>query len=566
MIDQQGCSNCSLLIKEQQDLLSQIKLLTERLNALSEIVFCDTANVATQTISALTSCAITTCQTVCDIIPSVEQGDCDSCTKLNNSSEHSVNSLDKSNDLTLNLDHDTNDPEIICISPHPDLTEYIVPNTLNVFSYNEESKELVEPYSMYPGNPFSRFDVKELDMNTNYTKVFDNRSVAHYGTQSYHYSGVTHKPNPLSNNPYLCDIIEHAKTVVPNLCFNSVMVTKYRTGQDHLPYHSDNETAIVHNSNIVTISFGCTRQIKFRAIKNSKSELSVSLPHGNIFLMSYESQGHFEHCIAKDFSKYVRISVTLRLLQTTTNVTEAANISAPQRSNEIGYKPPSYDGYQPPSSSTSPPQHEQSNVNITNKSKNITTLYISSSMFRDLSAEKLSSKYQNAAVLFFPGATAGDMLKRLKKSDEFKEINPKFVTKVYLLTGTNNVDRVLNDTTSNQMQHAFNEIYELINFLHNWSMNSSINIINVFPRASSQRNWVINNINAFLYDISCNLDYVIFVNTEATRSLFSTRHGYRKDEYFRSGRDNVHFNVRGIVKLGRHLKHIAHEGQDVNKT
>ena len=233
-------------------------------------------------------------------------------------------------------------------------------------------------------------------------------------------------------------------------------------------------------------------------MNNNQSELAVQLHHGSVFTMSKASQGHFEHCIPKDFSKRPQISITLRQIQHTNQTLEISptqNLASTQFTNiDNGRKLPKCDGYQ---GQSTPPSHFSSGVEA-NTSSHPTTLFISSSMFRDLDLVKLSSEHQKAEVLFYPGATAGDMLSRLKHDPKFKCIDPKYVTKIFLLTGTNNIDRILNDSTGNQMKKAMKDVTDLINFLHTWSSHSTIYNINILPRTTRVRNEVINHMNNFL--------------------------------------------------------------------
>ena len=86
-----------------------------------------------------------------------------------------------------------------------------------------------------------------------------------------------------------------------------------------------------------------------------------------------------------------------------------------------------------------------------------------------------------------------------------------------------------------------------------------INVINILPRVSRIRNSVINDLNMFINDWCHRNFYMTNINTEASRSLFSNNEGYRKNGYFNHrGTDNVHLNRLGIIRLGKHLKYIAH--------
>ena len=410
MKDQSGCLNCAVLSSELQQLHAQVALLNERLDKLADLCLCDSKDVTVQT--------DTPCQTDCSVQASIEL----------EYGTQSDNVLECANDLldcAYNLSSGDTSlfDNTLSIS---NISNKLVPNSINIFSYDNEAQQLIEPYALYPGAPFSDFNVTKLEKTTIYTNTFENRTVAYYSDYPYHYSGITHRPNSISSNTYLCEILDHVKSIMPNFYFNSAMLTKYHSGSDNLPYHSDNEDDISPNSDVVTISLGESRTIKFRAINKSQSELSVRLHHGSVFSMTKASQSHFEHSIPKDFSKYPRISITLRQIQSsnqTSGITSTqvlAGLSDTQNKNiGNGHEPPSFDGYQP--NVSIPPSHFlHSHVEEFSDCIHPSTLYISSSMFRDLSAVKLSSKNQKAEVLFFPGATAGDMLSRLKHDPKFK--------------------------------------------------------------------------------------------------------------------------------------------------
>ena len=103
---------------------------------------------------------------------------------------------------------------------------------------------------------------------------------------------------------------------------------------------------------------------------------------------------------------------------------------------------------QPPEPLDMPPNPDNSFTNgqatsSSNASNNYTTIYISSSMFRGLCEEKMSSFSQKAAVFYYPGATAGGILSRLKSDTRFARLKNTHVSKIFLLCGTNNVHQIL---------------------------------------------------------------------------------------------------------------------------
>lgn len=441
----------------------------------------------------------------------------------------------------------------------------------NAFINDTVNKELVIPFSVFPGHPFDGFSVHELEKTTHFKNTFKSRMVANYGDYPYSYGGITHDALPITENGVLCDILSHLKLVIPNAQFNNALLTKFSDGKSHLPYHSDNEQAIEANSDIITIILGESRAIKFRTIKNHECEFSTILPHGSVYIMSRQSQNHFEHSIPADYSHSPRISITLRLLSPMDNNVRQEGTGIQKESFSSVLQTPSPVSQNVFPQVVNPIEFESNDLgnNITNMAPTPapckTTFYISSSMFRKLMPSKLSSKTQNAEVVFYPGATAGRMLERFRKDVQKNDNKWDFsnVKSFMLLTGTNNVDTLLQDQSEAAFRDAFSEINQLISFLHSLAPSASINLINILPRNSSRRNNVINQLNNHLFTLSQTVPYINFVNTELNRSLFSTIDGYRRNFYFVPSTneipDNVHLNNMGVVRLAKHLKYIAHQ-------
>lgn len=78
---------------------------------------------------------------------------------------------------------------------------------------------------------------------------------------------------------------------------NSCLITRYKDGGSHIPKHSDNESAIDPESVIVTASFGAERKIKFMCARNNE-EKTLNLKDNSVFVMTRESQDHWQHEIA----------------------------------------------------------------------------------------------------------------------------------------------------------------------------------------------------------------------------------------------------------------------------
>ena len=409
------------------------------------------------------------------------------------------------------------------------------------------------PYEVHHKSYFSLFKVNELDMSTEFDKHFENRSVAFYGDFPYTYSNTTHMPKPFANNTYLTKLLSYVEIVYPEAKFNSAMVHRYSSGEMHIPMHSDSETEIADDSSIITISLGDTRTFNFQE-KESSFKSSVSLHHGDSLIMTKSSQTFFSHGIPTEKSKDLRISITLRLL----NPPNAAKI-------EVARKPSIFTPFSAPTSHSltsehlkSPKSHLNSNPprNYYKTTEAVNTIYISSSMFRHLNPHGMSSDQQRAHVFFYPGATATQMLERLLNDPEFKVLDKRKVTQIFLLSGTNNVDAVFSGLqTISDVSKSLSELLYKLWMLFDYA---KINVVNILPREHSDKNMIVKQLNQFLYN-ECKMHGLQFVDTESGQEpMFSLSNGSRNNVLFLNGYDNVHLNYVGFSKIARYLKYLAH--------
>ena len=96
--------------------------------------------------------------------------------------------------------------------------------------------------------------------------------------------------------------------------FTSVGLNLYRTGEDSVAPHNDhlNELAVGHP--IALLSLGATRRMTIRAKQPPRRALHTELQAGSLFVMSYETQIHFDHGIPKTDDRVgERISLAFRV-------------------------------------------------------------------------------------------------------------------------------------------------------------------------------------------------------------------------------------------------------------
>jgi alkylated DNA repair dioxygenase AlkB len=142
------------------------------------------------------------------------------------------------------------------------------------------------------------------------------RLTAWYGDEgkTYQYSGTKLHPYPWT--PELMFIKEKIEAVTP-IRFNSVLLNLYRTGQDSVGWHRDNEKEFGENPVIASVSFGETRPFHIRhKFKKNISKLEIALRHGSFLLMKGKTQHFWEHQIPKT-AKMIspRINLTFRLVK-----------------------------------------------------------------------------------------------------------------------------------------------------------------------------------------------------------------------------------------------------------
>ena len=415
---------------------------------------------------------------------------------------------------------------------------------------------IICPYNEHTQGVFSMFSLTQLDQHTKYSHNFGNRSVAYYGNNPYSYTGGSHSPRSITENPYLQTILEAVDEHYPNFTYNSAMITRYSNGAEWIPLHSDDEECIAPKSVIMTVSLGETRLLQFKSKSKSAVVTELSLSHGDAVTMTQLSQSYFQHTVPVDpNSKNPRISITLR------NIMELPTMNSDRHS-----EPAPIIGVDPL------PNMERTPCNSTARP---ITVYISSSMFSNLKADKLSSKSQDAFVFYYPGATVSGIEQRFNLDDKRKGIDASRVTKIILMCGTNDVDVILNspkhlrnkllvpDKLSPNPKILDNTNRDIERFavsLHDWAPNSSVNIVNILPRESFSRNTVINDINLFISKLDSKYSYIDMISTEVDRYLFTDKYGYRKSHKFfsRKGEDNVHLNFNGVTRLAKHLKYYAH--------
>jgi alkylated DNA repair dioxygenase AlkB len=141
------------------------------------------------------------------------------------------------------------------------------------------------------------------------------RLTAWYGDEGtgYTYSGIMNHPQPWT--PALLEV-KRAVEPPAGVTFNSVLLNRYRTGQDSVSWHSDDEPEFGANPVIASVSLGGTRTFQLRHKRRKGLKASVELTHGSLLLMRGAAQHNWLHQIpktAKDVAE--RVNLTFRVVR-----------------------------------------------------------------------------------------------------------------------------------------------------------------------------------------------------------------------------------------------------------
>jgi alkylated DNA repair dioxygenase AlkB len=127
--------------------------------------------------------------------------------------------------------------------------------------------------------------------------------------KSYTYSGIHLKPHPWNDDLlWIKDRIE--KEI--GITFTSVLLNLYRSGNDSMGWHADDEPELGLNPSIASVSFGASRMFQMRHV-SKKIRTKIPLDNGSLLLMQGSTQHYWQHQIPKS-SKALdsRINLTFR--------------------------------------------------------------------------------------------------------------------------------------------------------------------------------------------------------------------------------------------------------------
>jgi alkylated DNA repair dioxygenase AlkB len=131
-------------------------------------------------------------------------------------------------------------------------------------------------------------------------EVMQPRLTAWHGdpTAHYRYSGLSLEPLPWT--PALQHLRKEVSTAT-GADFNSVLLNLYRTGQDSMGWHADNEPELGPEPIIASVSLGATRRFRLRPGADTlpHAPVGLDLPPGSLLLMRGPTQQRWQHALPK---------------------------------------------------------------------------------------------------------------------------------------------------------------------------------------------------------------------------------------------------------------------------
>ncbi len=134
--------------------------------------------------------------------------------------------------------------------------------------------------------------------------------------KSYYFSGINHKSLPVHHE--LEPFIAWANSFEEyGGLFNQVLMNWYANGHHYIGKHSDDETQLVSNSPIISISLGYESKFRIRNKSNNKIIRDFILKNGDFIVMGGKMQNYYTHEIVKVSGKKgdsvgKRINITFR--------------------------------------------------------------------------------------------------------------------------------------------------------------------------------------------------------------------------------------------------------------
>lgn len=180
---------------------------------------------------------------------------------------------------------------------------------LDSFFNEEESNEFLS--SLISGVPWGQ------DQITFYGKKINiPRLTQWYGESGLNYTWSGISMNPLPWNETVFKIKSRVQEAI-GIEFNSVLLNRYRSGNDSVSWHADDEKELGQNPIIASVSLGMEREFQLKHdFRKDIDPIKIKLTNGSLLLMSGTTQEYWRHQIPKRKNiNSERINLTFRQIK-----------------------------------------------------------------------------------------------------------------------------------------------------------------------------------------------------------------------------------------------------------
>lgn len=200
----------------------------------------------------------------------------------------------------------------------------------NLFSDNindEEPINIDNGSYIYIPNYFNKFEADFFLNDFINNIVWEQQSMNMYGKivpfprlttwygdndKPYTFSGITLKPHPWNES-----LLKIKNKIEPlsGVNFNSVLLNRYRDGNDSISWHTDAERELGINPVIASVNFGEERVFQLKHIETGQ-RIDIPLKHGSLLIMMGELQHFWKHQVPKSKKPMKeRVNLTFRVIK-----------------------------------------------------------------------------------------------------------------------------------------------------------------------------------------------------------------------------------------------------------
>lgn len=150
-------------------------------------------------------------------------------------------------------------------------------------------------------------------------KIVTARKVAWYGDEAfpYTYSHTTRVALPWTDALLKIRECIRQRVTTAAIPLNACLLNLYHHGGEGMGWHSDDESSLVPDATIASVSFGAARRFDLRHREDFAQKVSILLESGSLLLMAGPTQRHWQHSLPKALRiKEPRINLTFRTMKT----------------------------------------------------------------------------------------------------------------------------------------------------------------------------------------------------------------------------------------------------------